>query len=254
MNTLRNTLKEKYSKIPNELIVDMSISHGALRVILYLFTKPSNWNVYNKDICKNLKISEKTLTKYWKELLESKWLEREKKLNNDGHFTGGYIYRIGNFSSSEKSSEQVKSSEHSNKYNSNNKEVYISNKSTKNKTSFPTEDNELKKYAILKAVGNGVKCPIQTYEAFKDHHIANGSKFKNWNSAFNTWIRNFFKYESPNKVEIVNTQLSDGSPISGSYDFNEELFINTATRQSYKVAKENYLEAVLSNRVTLTKL
>ena len=39
MNTLRNELKAKYSQIPNELITDLTLSSGALRVLLYLFTK-----------------------------------------------------------------------------------------------------------------------------------------------------------------------------------------------------------------------
>ena len=114
MNTLRNELKANYSQIPNELITDLSLSSGALRVLLYLFTKPDNWNVYNADICKQLDISEKTLTKYWSELLSSKWLRREKKQTKDGKFTGGYSYLIGSFTISEESSESVKSSDHSN--------------------------------------------------------------------------------------------------------------------------------------------
>ena len=97
MNTLRNELKRDFSQIPNELITDMSLSSGALRVILYLFTKDDNWNVYNGDICKNLDINEKTLTKYWKELLSSRWLKREKSIGEDGRFTGGYVYHIGTF-------------------------------------------------------------------------------------------------------------------------------------------------------------
>ena len=114
MNTLKNELKAKYSQIPNELVTDLTISAGALRVLLYLFTKPDNWNVYNADICKQLDISEKTLTKYWSELLSSKWLRREKKQTKDGKFTGGYSYLIGSFTISEKSSESEKSSDHSN--------------------------------------------------------------------------------------------------------------------------------------------
>ena len=109
MNTLRNELKRDFSQIPNELIVDTTISSGALRVILYLFTKDDNWNVYNGDICKNLGMNEKTLTKYWKELLSSRWLKREKSIGVDGKFTGGYVYHIGTFSISPLLSDMEKS-------------------------------------------------------------------------------------------------------------------------------------------------
>lgn len=114
MNTLRNTLKQHYSQIPNELITDMTLNAGELRVLLYLFTKPDNWNVYNRDICKQLHISEQTLTKYWKALLKSQWLRREIASSGDGKFTGGYIYHIGNFTVSIESTETVNSIEHSN--------------------------------------------------------------------------------------------------------------------------------------------
>lgn len=97
MNNLRNELKRSYSQIPNELITDLSLSSGALRVLLYLFTKPDEWSVYNADICKQLDICEDTLSKYWKELLASKWLKREPKRSETGTLSGGYIYRIGEF-------------------------------------------------------------------------------------------------------------------------------------------------------------
>lgn len=112
MNTLKNNLKKDYSQIPNELITDMSISHGALRVILYLFTKPDNWNVYNKDIQKQLNISGKTLAKYWKELLVSKWLKRTKRPPLDKNLAGGYEYHIGSFAISEESSKKEETYHH----------------------------------------------------------------------------------------------------------------------------------------------
>jgi len=114
MNTLRNKLKEKYSQIPNELVVDLSISAGALRVLIYLFTKPDDWKVYNKDIQKQLNISDKTLSKYWKELLASKWLRRTKRPPTDGKFAGGYAYQIGEFCISEESYEKEESYSHTN--------------------------------------------------------------------------------------------------------------------------------------------
>ena len=120
MNLLRNTLKKRYSQIPNELITDLDISAGELRVLLYLFTKPDNWSVYNKDICKQLGISEQTLTKYWKNLIVSRWLRRDIAHSEDGRLTGGYVYHIGTFNRistntvSIHSTETVDSIDHSN--------------------------------------------------------------------------------------------------------------------------------------------
>lgn len=114
MSILRNELKRNYSQIPNEMITDKTISAGELRVLLYLYTKPDTWDVYNKDICNQLDISEQTLTKYWKSLLKSKWLRREIAKDENGKLTGGYEYHLGIFTISIKSTETVKSIEHSN--------------------------------------------------------------------------------------------------------------------------------------------
>lgn len=114
MNILRNELKYNFSQIPNELITDLNLCNGSLRVILYLFTKPDDWKVYNLDICKNLNISEQTLTKYWKKLLASGWISREPSRNDEGKLTGGYTYRIGKFTVSIQSTESVKSIDYSN--------------------------------------------------------------------------------------------------------------------------------------------
>ena len=160
MNTLRNELKANYSQIPNELITDLTLSSGALRVLLYLFTKPDNWNVYNADICKQLDISEKTLTKYWNELLSSKWLRREKKQTKDGKFTGGYSYLIGSFTISEKSSESVKSSDHSNN-------IPIQKKET-NKNKYDIFLDYLKANCIYKSKVTKTKEGITLFNQIED--------------------------------------------------------------------------------------
>ncbi len=105
MNTLKNNLKERFIQAPSELIVDMDLCNGSLRVLLYLFTKPNNWNVYNKDICKQLDISDKTLGKYWKELLASRWLKRRRRLPGEKDNAGGFEYEIGFFAKTEQSSD-----------------------------------------------------------------------------------------------------------------------------------------------------
>lgn len=40
----------------------------------------------------------------------------------------------------------------------------------------------------------------ETLEAFTDHHLANGSKFKDWDAAFRTWCRRAVTYQKPRTV------------------------------------------------------
>ncbi len=163
MSILKNRLKESYSQIPNELITDMTISSGALRVLLYLFTKPNDWNVYNKDICKQLSISEQTLSKYWKQLLSSKWLMRERERNEKGQMiSGNYIYHIGSFTVSIQSTESGKSIEHSN-----NKPIKKKGTSTK-KNDYSEFLSRLKEKALIKSKVTQTKEGLELFKKIKD--------------------------------------------------------------------------------------
>ena len=115
------------------------------------------------------------------------------------------------------------------------------------KTSFPQSDADLKAYAILKAAGSGIKCPIQTYEAFRDHHMAKGSKFVNWESAFNTWVTNFFKYESKNDYETVFVD----NQYLGTYSLQEEILNITATKKMMRLTKDYFINGVIKGNIVL---
>lgn len=89
-NTIKNSLKDNFSQIPNKSITDSRISSGAFRVLTYMFSKPSNWEFNNSDVQYNMKIKRReTMSKYWKELIDSGWVSREAKSNNRG-----FIYTL----------------------------------------------------------------------------------------------------------------------------------------------------------------
>lgn len=95
MSVVKNEIKEKYSKIPNEAIMDKRLSNGALRVFALLFTKPNDWKVYNKAIMKDLGIKKQdTLSKYWKECIDTGWITREKITDPKDGKVGAYNYRL----------------------------------------------------------------------------------------------------------------------------------------------------------------
>lgn len=187
MNTLRNELKRDFSQIPNELIVDTTISSGALRVILYLFTKDDNWNVYNGDICKNLGINEKTLTKYWKELLSSMWLKREKSIGVDGKFTGGYIYHIGTFSISPLLSDMEKSTTiYNTRLITNTKESKGAKAPKQQKNFTPPTIEDINTYIQENSLN------VDTQKFFKYYTASNwkdnkGKAVKNWKLKLVSW-------------------------------------------------------------------
>jgi len=118
----------------------------------------------------------------------------------------------------------------------------------KNKTSFPENDKEIKEYSIRHAMSSNIKSPIQTYESFKDYHKARGSKFVNWKSAFNTWIRNFFKYKTPNQNEQIC--LVDANKITGTYNAQLEEFKQDGTGTLFKINNEMFVDKVVSGNIT----
>ena len=96
---LINELKDNFTQIPNEIITDINISAGALRVYIYIASKPTKWNVFNKDIQNQLSISRsETLSKYFKELIEGGYITREKvtatnKYSKD-YKVGSFVYTL----------------------------------------------------------------------------------------------------------------------------------------------------------------
>lgn len=89
------TIENNYCKIPNEIITDNTISSGAFRLYVYLLSKPSDYPIINKEIKTQLNIKQsQTLANYFKELINSGWIKREKILNSKNQFDSGYRYII----------------------------------------------------------------------------------------------------------------------------------------------------------------
>lgn len=95
MPILYNQLKDNFTKIPNELLTDNRLSMGAKVVYCYVASKPTGWEVWNAEIQKSLNIKDNgTMSKYWKELIETGWITRTRAKTDDGKFKGGYDYEL----------------------------------------------------------------------------------------------------------------------------------------------------------------
>jgi hypothetical protein len=95
MAIIKNRLIKNFSTIPNQLIIDTTISTGARILYCYIVSKPDNWEIFNAEIAKTLQIgSEKTIAKYWKELINTGWISREREINEKKQYNGGFVYTI----------------------------------------------------------------------------------------------------------------------------------------------------------------
>ncbi len=98
MSVLRNKIIKKYTSVPNQIVIDGQLSHGAFRVFIYLLSKPDGWTVVNTDIQKQQSIKQsQTLANYWKELITSGWISRNRIKNEDGKIAGGFDYELNEY-------------------------------------------------------------------------------------------------------------------------------------------------------------
>lgn len=88
-NSFKNNLHNYYTAVPNAVATDTRLSHGAVRVFLYLAGQDDSFIFWNPNIMKSLGIKkEHTLSKYLKELLDTNWISRKKNKFN------GYDYEL----------------------------------------------------------------------------------------------------------------------------------------------------------------
>jgi hypothetical protein len=89
----KNIPVSNYSLIPNELVLDSRISSGAIKIYLYLASRPIGWIVKNCDVKDKTGVkSDSVVSKYWQELLESGWLTRKKGTPSSSNKCGYYDY------------------------------------------------------------------------------------------------------------------------------------------------------------------
>ena len=94
MGLTRNKVKQKFTQIVNDSIIDINLSDGAFRVLCYLLSKPDGWQINNVDVQKQLNIGDPhTMSRYWKQLIVSGWVSRERR-RHKGKLIGGFEYHL----------------------------------------------------------------------------------------------------------------------------------------------------------------
>lgn len=94
MTKIINLLRKCFTQTPNAVIIDQALSDGAVRIFLYMSSKPDDWSFNNADIKKQLGIKrDETIAKYFKELISSGWVSRTAKIKN-GRPSGYFDYTI----------------------------------------------------------------------------------------------------------------------------------------------------------------
>lgn len=202
MGILKNRLTENFSTIPNGIIVDTRLSTGARILYCYLASKPDNWKIWNNDIKKSLGISNNhTIAKYFKELLDTGWINRTLNRSEDSKsLSGGYDYELLDvncyFSSIHENRQFTQNSIHNNT-NLDNNTNYIDELENLLKTRQPKKKKEFTPPTLeeVKAYCEERKNNVD-YKYFYDYYSSGnwkdkkGDPVKNWKQRIITWERN----------------------------------------------------------------
>ena len=101
MATIINKLTKDFTALPNALIQDDTLSDRARFLFVYMATKPSDWQFFQKPLCKGLAWSADTLRKYMAELIDAGWVSFQGQRLDKGKFTANQ-YTLHSFPTQEK--------------------------------------------------------------------------------------------------------------------------------------------------------
>lgn len=88
---IKNNIKKNFTIVPNELILDNSLSDRSRFIFVYMASKPDDWNFYMGNMCKELNLSEETTRKYISELKVAGWITSLGQTLKDGKYSAtGY--------------------------------------------------------------------------------------------------------------------------------------------------------------------
>jgi len=217
MAVLRNRLKEDFTIIANQAIVDSRLSPIEFRLYCYLCSRPKEWDINNTDIQKKLNIKSRgTLAKYWKKLMGLNLIIREKSKKENGLFTG-YDYTILDYKPciNEQYMEPCINGTdtdpnrhgaidtHSNtKYLNKTKSLNKTEGAQKTKRFIEPTLNQVKEDFIKKGSTETEAIKFHAYYASNGWKVGK-NKMKNWNAAISGWIA-----RNP-KIKKTDSQISN---------------------------------------------
>lgn len=84
--------KGQFMQIHKQLIDDPNLTTNAKAILIYMLSKPDEWQFFELDIAKHFKDSMNIIRKGIKELIDKGYINRDKFKNTKGNFV--YLYDV----------------------------------------------------------------------------------------------------------------------------------------------------------------
>jgi hypothetical protein len=87
-----NKKTRNFTIVPNELIIDPNLTPKAKWILIYILSRPYDWQVYEQEIKRHSKIGRDAIRTGIQELIKASYIDRFKRRNKAGQFTGYEYY------------------------------------------------------------------------------------------------------------------------------------------------------------------
>lgn len=84
--------KGQFLQIHKKLIDDNNLTTNAKAILIYMLSKPDDWQFFELDITKHFRDNVKIIRKGIKELIDKGYIDRNKLKNTEGKFV--YLYDV----------------------------------------------------------------------------------------------------------------------------------------------------------------
>ena len=209
--------QDHYTMIPNAFSRDKRVTPRAARVYIFVASQVTGWSLNSRSIATQLGMSRDTVNKAMRELETLGWMRRAQQFDENSKFSG-VVYEISTVAENlghvaeNVGTDNVGTEDlgHIKKTNSFKK----TNVSKKTKTPALSNDwrPTAEQWSKLKEKHEGKDIDSEL-EKFRDWHIEKKSQYKDWNRAFDNWLKRAYpaKQQLP-EVDYVAAYGLENAP------------------------------------------
>lgn len=199
---------DPFTRIPNTAI-NSGMSLKALGLLVFMLSKPDGWNFTERGLMAQLETGRHSLATGMAELIERGYVRRTSTVEENMRRWVTEVYDVPCFDFP-----SIESSEH--------REIEALSNNGTQVTKERSKDKRQRKMPKGWSPSDQTKASMKDkhptlnldseIEAFEDYHSSKGSKFVDWDRAFQTWCRNADKWsKKPEKLLTEPTKFPAGS-------------------------------------------